>query len=402
MELYLQFGYGMMEHCRTLIRSWGSGGVILSPRDLEPMQLSKIADDVCRLGGRVFLDPQFYLPYSDHERLRSHDYWPRPYESGGFWTGAGELATQLTGLIDLNRELSCSSLILPGLFATAVDDDWLARQRAVFDEARRLGLSAEQMIATIALSGDVTRNEEQIHRILDEADSWDVGSVYLVCEHPRSEYLVADPMWLANVLDLAAGFRLTGKQVMIGYCNQQMLVAACASVNTVASGTWLNVRSFLPGKFSMNYGDEVKKRAIWYYCPQALSEYKIPFLDIAQRQGVLDEIRAPTGICGHYAVDLFSAPRPSAAAFTESTAFRQFLQCLHSQVADARRDTFDETVNAHEEVLNQAEELLDSLHSVGVRGQNRDFKEIVDVNRAALSVLQSSRGPLLRRHWSSL
>jgi hypothetical protein len=402
MELYLQFGYGMMDHCRTLVRSWGGGGVILSPRDLEPMQLSKIADDVCRQGGRVFLDPQFYLPYSDHERLRSHDYWPNLYESGGFWAGAGDLTRQLTALIDLNRGLSCSSLILPGLFATVVDDDWLARQSAVFDEAQRLGLSSGQMIATVALSGEAMLNEEQIHRILDAANAWNMDSIYLVCEHPRGEYLVADPTWLANVLDLAAGFRLTGKRVIIGYCNQQMLIAACAGVNAIASGTWLNVRSFLPGKFSMNYGDEVKKRATWYYCPQALSEYKIPFLDIAQRQGVLDEMRSPVGICGNYANELFLAPKPSTATFTEQTAFRQFLECLHSQVASTRRDTFNETVNAHEEILNQAEELLDRLHGVGVRGQNRDFKEIVDVNRAALSVLQSSRGPLLRRHWNKL
>jgi len=104
--------------------------------------------------------------------------------------------------------------------------------------------------------------------------------------------------------------------------------------------------------------------------------------------GVLEDMRAPTGVCGPYADDLFSAPRPSAAAFSESTAFRQFLQCLHGQVATAQRETFEETVSAHEEMLNQAEELLDKLHSVGVRGQNRDFKEIVDVNRAAISVLR--------------
>jgi hypothetical protein len=113
-------------------------------------------------------------------------------------------------------------------------------------------------------------------------------------------------------------------------------------------------------------------------------------------------MRAPAGVCGPYVDDLFSAPRPSAAAFSESTAFRQFLQCLHGQVATAQRETFEETVNAHEEMLNQAEELLDKLHSVGVRGHNRDFKEIVDVNRAAISVLQSSRGPLLRRYWNRL
>ena len=36
MELHLQFGFGMMEHCRHLLTEWGSGTVVLSPRDLTP------------------------------------------------------------------------------------------------------------------------------------------------------------------------------------------------------------------------------------------------------------------------------------------------------------------------------------------------------------------------------
>ena len=46
MEFYLQFGYGMMEHCRHLIKSWGRGSVILSPRDLEEQQLEKFASEI--------------------------------------------------------------------------------------------------------------------------------------------------------------------------------------------------------------------------------------------------------------------------------------------------------------------------------------------------------------------
>jgi hypothetical protein len=40
MELFLQFGFGMMEHCRVLVDEWGGGTVILSPRDLNETQLT--------------------------------------------------------------------------------------------------------------------------------------------------------------------------------------------------------------------------------------------------------------------------------------------------------------------------------------------------------------------------
>lgn len=46
MDLYLQFGHGMMEHSRHLVRSWGGGTVILSPRDLERKQLVKLSEEI--------------------------------------------------------------------------------------------------------------------------------------------------------------------------------------------------------------------------------------------------------------------------------------------------------------------------------------------------------------------
>jgi hypothetical protein len=87
MEFFLQFGYGMMEHCRSLIREWGGGTVILSPRDLTDEQLRRLSRELRSLGGKVLLDPQFYLPHADHQRLCSHSYWPNDYESMGFWSG---------------------------------------------------------------------------------------------------------------------------------------------------------------------------------------------------------------------------------------------------------------------------------------------------------------------------
>src|SRR5947209_1590473 len=112
MELYLQFGWGMMEHCRQLIKEWGGGTSILSPRDLKPGQLVSLGRDLRTVGGSTLLDPQFYLPHSDHERLRSHSYWPEDYESGAFWSGVG-LGRLLAPLFDLNQQIGCVDVILP-------------------------------------------------------------------------------------------------------------------------------------------------------------------------------------------------------------------------------------------------------------------------------------------------
>lgn len=400
MQLQLQFGFGMMDHSRSLIDAWNGGVVVLSPRDLSVVQLERLAKEVTALAnGSVLLDPQFYLPYADHERLTSHDYWPSSYDTNNFWSGA-ELQQLVARLSNLNRKLACGAFILPSLFAENVGDDWVAQQKIIIDEAQ--GASNLPLFATVALGADAVKSDESIDEVLAAAETWAVAGIYLVCEHPKGEYLVTDPSWLANVLDLVAGLRLKGKAVVVGYCNHQMLALACVGANAIASGTWMNVRSFPPAKFRTQYDDEVKQRAIWYYCPQALSEYKIPYLDIAKKQGVLAKMQAPTGLGSSYADVLFSGIQPTAVNWAEQSAFRHYLQCLRGQVTRARRDSFDVTADAHERDLDTAEALLQELQRAGVRGQLRDFASAIDVNRAALSVVRSSRGPMLRRNWSKI
>ncbi len=401
MELYLQFGYGMMEHCRALLGAWNGGTAILSPRDLNGEQLERMARTINGLpNGQTLLDPQFYLPHADHERLCAHDYWPSDYETGVFWQGPA-LTNLLGKLVGLNRRLGCRALILPGMFASRVDEDWLETQRAVVAEATAME-NALPLVMTIALSADAVRNEDQIARLLEHSEQWATPGYYIVCEHPNGDYLVSDPNWLANVVDLTAGLRLRGAEVVLGYCNHQLLIASIAHVNAIASGTWMNVRSFPPEKFRAAYEEEIKQRATWYYCPQALSEYKIPFLDIARRQNLLGLMAPPTDLDGGFASVLFSGPAPSSVGFGEQSAFRHYLHALRGQVLASVRDSFDETCAAHEQLLNMASDVLQRLTAGGIRGQLRDFSEVIDVNRAALELIRSIRGAVLRRSWARL
>src|ERR1700682_1430020 len=233
----------MMEHSRYLLRTWGGGTVIVSPRDLEPDQIERFSADIRAIDhGGVLFHPQFYLPHADHARLRRHDYWPGQYDTANFWSGSG-LADLVARLRQLNDRLGCQRFILPGLLATSVDDDWLAHQTAVLETGSRI---AEDMplLLTLALSSDALRNQDQLHDLLDTASGWNPLGFYVVCEHPNGDYLIGDPTWLANFLDLVAGLRLRGRQVIIGYCTHQFLLAGLAKATAIASGTWMNVRSF--------------------------------------------------------------------------------------------------------------------------------------------------------------
>jgi len=275
MRLYLQFGYGMMEHTRALLDDWGEGGVILSPRDLTQEQLGRMATDTIERGCEPLLDPQCYARDADHHRLTAHSYWKVIADrSTGAFTGGPGTATLLAELAHLAATIGVRRHILPGCLTSQVDEDWFMMQESIMAEAPRQFGDAP-LLMTIALSADAMSSEEQVEAVVDRSRGWPVAGVYVVPETP-SPYLVDSPTWLANLLLLTSGLKLNGKEVLVGYCSHQMLCLASANVDAVAAGTWLNVRAFPPDKFYQAEEESVSRRAVWYYCPHALSEYKIP------------------------------------------------------------------------------------------------------------------------------
>jgi len=401
MDLHLQFGHGMMDHCRHLVKSWSGGTVILSPRDLERKQLVKLSDEIRALpGGLVLLDPQFYLPRSDHARLTSHDYWPDSYQTNGFF-GGPDMHKLMDAVLQLNRDVGAAAFVLPGLLATTIDDDWLGTLRATAERAATMD-AGMPLYATVALNAESMRNTAGIQEVLAEFETLNVNGAYLLFEHPNGDYIVQDPIWLANALELSAGLRLLGKTVVVGYANHQLLCLGAASVNAVVSGTWMNVRAFSPDRFRAADEEDQKRKTVWYYDPSSLSEYKPVFLDAALRAGVLAGMAPPAAFGSSYAAALFSGVQPSSVGFGEQDAFRHYLQCLLHQARAARAATFDATVSGLRQVLDSAERQAGMLEKSGVLAGARKFGDGFDPVRSALSALDATRGAMLRRSWATL
>ena len=408
MDFYLQFAHQMQAVCRELIQEWGGGTVIMSPRDCKPpdenkpCKLEKHAASIRDVGGRILIDPQFYIPESNHKVLTSHAYWPKAYDSVEFWDGDepnyGEL---LKSLGKLNAKVSASAIILPGTLATAVDDEWFDRQSRMI-KAARMEYGDDELLATVALSADVARSTDQVHAILATASDWKVQGIYLVCEHPDGQYLVENDAWIANILDLTAGLRLSGKNVVIGYANQQMLVAACASVTAIASGSHKMKRQFSSSTMMEKDGDGVKRQGTWYYCPQAYSEFKIPRLDSANLQKVLNKLRHPVELGVNHADILFDGAQPSTVSFKYKLSWKHYLGCLHAQSLALRKDTFNDTVEAYRNSVDAAEILLKELQAKRIQAEERSFLPVVDPTHVGINMLVEDRGAMLQRAWMRL
>ncbi|MBO6830198.1 MAG: hypothetical protein JJ876_11640 [Muricauda sp.] len=399
MELYLQFGYGMMGHCRHLIKSWQSGTVILSPRDQEIGQISDFVPDIHKAGGQVVFDPQFYVPHADHGRLTSHSFWPNDYSTALF--NSTEVRKMLTVLRDeYNTPFETSFFILPGNRSSEINDDWYKYHSIIIKEAQDLDVH-DNIYFTLCLSKEAMNSEDTIHNVLEYLDTWDIQGCYVVPEPSNNSYLVDNPNWLVNLMDLTAGIKLQNKKVVVGYANHQMLNLALTKTDAIASGNWINVRSFNASKFN-NPDDSVSRRSTWYYCPQSLSEYQIPILDMAKRLSILDDLRTDTENLSGYADILFSGAQPTTVQYSERESFRHYLQCLHMQAQNAVKGTYAETRESIKLRLETAERLTKYFNDNGIRGKDRDFIDVVDSNLSALNVFHRLRGMILGHKWDTI
>jgi hypothetical protein len=112
---------------------------VISPRDVKPAQVSKVASDAFSVGAEPLFDPQCYVHDSNHKNLLAH-----PFYQAFFNAGSGSLfepniiSEILKSLAESNHNSGIRRHILPGRLADPVDVDWLEFQQLVVDRAESI------------------------------------------------------------------------------------------------------------------------------------------------------------------------------------------------------------------------------------------------------------------------
>ncbi len=404
MKLYLQFGNKMKQMSIDLAEKWGEATVILSPRDISPTQLNNWSHLFKKSNVHTMFDPQLYYPLSNNPNLLSYSYWNKhvtTYASEGFTSTVEGI---IDSILEYNKIAKTDTIIVPCPLISYENniDDWFKKWKKISKEfiecANRKNIS--NAFYTLALPANVLlHGEDIIDDMLLQIEQFDVPGFYIIAETPSRQYLVEEPLWLSNIMQLCAGLKLDGRKVIMGYGNHQMLCLSCAGIDALASGNYLNVRSFT-NKFEKR--EEIKRKTNWYYNPLALSEYKIPFLDIAFTSRKLDMMFPPQSMRNDFITPLFeSKTPPSTIHISETDLFKHYLHCLHVQCSELSKNTFEETFNINELLLSTAQKRISDLEASGIFAQTRSFRDEVDVTRSALIRLQTKRGLALSQEWKN-
>lgn len=402
MELYLQFGYGMKQLSIDLAEKWGKATVILSPRDIKENSLWKWCREFTAHNINILFDPQCYYPKQNHKNLSMYGYHNLVnYTNIGKKDNVSKEEQLLIKIKEYNDIANTIEYIVPSIMQSEIDNDWFIKNKLLVDKSKEI-LVGKARIMTIALPSNALLGSNEItEKILENTEHWDIDGYYVVVYHPENKYLVDDEItWMTNLMDLCAGLKLQRKKVILGYANHQFLSFAPTKIDAIASGTWLNVRKF-DNKFK-DEESEPKQRNIWYYYPQALSEYKISFLDLAFNNGILNRMKPDSNLNDEYADVLFNGALPTSTSYSERDSHRHYLNSLKHQIDILNKASFNESIIAQENLLETAQRNLEFIRKFGILGQDRDFKNCIDINLAALQVLKNNRGFILEREWNNI
>lgn len=384
MLFLLQQGHGMMEIDREFITDHPQTGVILSPRVYTHEQIEKHAEEVIDLGGELLFDPQFYEPRTNLAKLLNFPYWDSlNFDSTDFIVNSAPQFCERVISYQVEH-LNVSKVIIPGRFTNSADTYWRELQGIFADRAATLNVG-RHVYTTVAVGADVIMSEELFDNILDEIVTYPVNGIYIVIRPPRDSFLIDNDLFLYALLDGLLSISLSGKDVILGYANQQSLIYAAAGISTIASGNFRNVRHFNPEMFYVDESDRPQRKT-WYYDPHTLSEYRLENLALAFRRGI-GSYFGPE--CEHCAPLIRSS---ASAPWREPLAFRHYLHEIHRQWLSFDIVPRNERVLLVSELLNSVQSRISELNERRFSFGDRAFNNVIDATINAVTSFEGDRG----------
>lgn len=398
MELLLQMGYGMQALSIEMITKWGGGTAILSPVNTKPDKVVSLSKKIQKVGGSVLFDPQMFYPKNAHNKLKEYDYW---IDDSATLSDNDSLRGVGQELLRINTDINSDKVILPCI---AMREDTFGYGIKIINSLLDYFRSKtdKKLLATVCLYPETIRNETAIETIIETLRRLEVDGYYIIPRPSNGEYIVSDPLWEIGLLRLLICLKLSHKYIIVGYSNHQGLLYSLAKIDGLATGTWMNTRSFMPNKFQSPRDEDVKNRSVWYYLPTSMCEYKAALLDVAQRRGYLPHFEPKGVYVNEYSEMLFSGAQPSSTNYTEANSFKHYLHCIRQQCALLTRATYKETFTTYEFILEVANQNISDFKKRGISGQNRDFAPAIEANKVSMYANNEDYGLQLELGWSDI
>lgn len=227
-------------------------GLILSPVHWSRDAVQKLPSS---LKSASLFDPQFYLPSSQKQKLKSYDFFPETI-SGGFDTNNFSLhALEAARMcVEFQIENEFSGIVIPTRYFSQMVSDFTERQSVYSVEPFLEALSQTDferpVYLSIVMTSHMIKDETFRTRILNWLTSYQqIDGVYLIPDCERSIKQVDDSDFLEELLAMLHQLREIDLEVILGYQNTEGLLSMLVPEVTFTFGTFENTRIFSIDKF---------------------------------------------------------------------------------------------------------------------------------------------------------
>jgi hypothetical protein len=298
MGIYAQHGHGKSDKVEVALRQGTISGVILSPKDESPTNITNYIGGLRREFGTrvsVLFDPQFYATVNGSRLGNLPDYpYFRPGLTRSNFIAPGDITQYVNGTLNYQLNLGVDRLISPAVLVSDLRDPWSQISLSMALEAiafRSRQVGAPELLLSLILDENAFRGKEALDEILDIVTAWDVKGFYIVVRRNDTSYQAAfDPDVLGNILYLVHVLsNLNDFELVFGYSDLCGVLLQAVGATVTSTGWHNSLRQFSMNRFLPSTGGRTPRPR--YTSSSLLNSILIlPELQAIQRIGSLSQV----------------------------------------------------------------------------------------------------------------
>ena len=246
MTILAQHGYAKSDKIEQGISDGSIQGVIMSPRDEQPMNLadflSSIPNNVERL-----VDPQLYagtILSARDGRLEEYPYYERNLTPASFSLAA--IGQFVRDTLAWQNNLNVSAVVSPTVMVDALSNRWAQIAMMLAQETVNQHRSSNPLLISLVIGEEALREVRLVDDWLNELTQLNVDGFYLVVRRSSEEYRQQyDPDILSSLLRVCYSLAEVNEyRVFVGYCDMVTPLLHAVGVTGTGAGWYTSLRQF--------------------------------------------------------------------------------------------------------------------------------------------------------------
>ena len=256
MKVYHQMGF----RDKWNIDSFNNGigdGMIFSLLNMDSDTLLVLPQKMREVS---FLDPQFYLLNTEKSSNITYPFFPGNIKSDFSTADLDDNNEKLAELcINYQLEADLEYIIIPIRYVDAIPTYYLERMKENFinpflEFKEKNGVN-KKFLQTVVVKHIMIEDEDKRNELLNWMTGIsEIAGFYLIFENNFTSKQIKNFEYLRNVLSFIDILKRNELEVHIGYCNTEGLIYSAAMPDSIAMGSYENLRMFKISRFDITGG----------------------------------------------------------------------------------------------------------------------------------------------------